>query len=190
MSERYFDFEQDLYVPGRWYPTEPTDLQGQEIEDIWQFAEGRPLELREPLRIPLYRPGRAVDFSTTAAGVTPIAHKRVASVFAELTPDDVQIFPVEVQGQTEPYFILNFTRLVKCIDDSASDEVQYWKPEHGQPEKVGTYRSVIGLRIDKSKVGNLKVFRPWGWQMVIIVSEDLKTALERTGATGMKFTEV
>ncbi|MFB1481210.1 hypothetical protein [Corallococcus sp. RDP092CA] len=32
--------------------------------------------------------------------------------------------------------------------------------------------------------------RPWGWSVALIVSEDLKTALERTGATGMSFKEV
>ncbi|QSQ27850.1 hypothetical protein JY651_24410 [Pyxidicoccus parkwayensis] len=187
---RYFNLEQNLHVPGCWYPDEPTDLQGQEIEDVWQFSEGRPLELREPLRIPLYTPGRAVDFATTAVGSTPIIHKKVASVFAELTPDGVQLFPVEVEGQPEPYFILNVTRMVKCIDEAACEEVTYWEPEDGQPEKVGTYRNVRGLRIDKSRPGDSKVFRPWGWEMVIIVSEDIKDALERTGATGMKFTEV
>lgn len=190
MSERYFDLEQDLYVPGRWYPSEPQDIRGQEIEDVWQFSEGHPLELRGPLRIPLYRPGRSVDFATTAVGSTPIVHKRVASVFSELAPDDVQLFPVEVEGQPEPYFILNVTRLVKCIDDKSCEYVDYFQPEDGQPDKVGTYHNVRGLRIDTSKVGNLKVFRLWGWPMPVIVSEDLKTALERTGATGMKFTEV
>ncbi|MFP2904049.1 imm11 family protein [Pyxidicoccus sp. 3LFB2] len=111
-------------------------------------------------------------------------------MFAELAPDDVQLFPVEVEGQPEPYFILNATRLVKCIDDSACEEAKYFKPEDGQPEKTGTYRSVMGLRIDKSLVGNVKVFRTWGWPLALIVSEPIKEALERTGATGMKFTEV
>lgn len=190
MPERYFQLDQNLYIAGRWYPDEPTDLQGQEIDDIWQFEEGRPLELKVPLRIPLYRPGRAVDFSTTGVGAAPILHPKVASVFAELAPDDVQLFPVEVESQPEPYFILNVTRLVKCIDDSACEYVDYFKPEDGQPDKTGTYHNVRDLRIDKSQVGNVKVFRTWGWPIALIVTEDIKEALERTGATGMKFTEV
>lgn len=190
MSNRYFDLEQDLYIPGRWYPGEPTDLRGQEIDDVWKFSEGHPVELQEPLRIPLYRSGRAVDFSTTAVGATPIIHPRVASVFEGLARDDVQLFPVEVEGQTEPYFILNVARLVKCIDDKACAYVDYFTPEDGQPEKVGTYHNVRDLRIDKSLVGDVKVFRTWGWPIALIVPEHIKDALERTGATGMKFTEV
>jgi hypothetical protein len=34
------------------------------------------------------------------------------------------------------------------------------------------------------------VFRTWGWDLALIVSEDLKQALERQGVTGVKFTEV
>ena len=47
-----------------------------------------------------------------------------------------------------------------------------------------------GLRIDPTKVGDAHLFRPWGWTMVLIVSEKLKQALEREGLTGTRFTEV
>jgi hypothetical protein len=46
------------------------------------------------------------------------------------------------------------------------------------------------LRIDKQKVGNTKVFRPEGWEVALIVSEEIKDALERLGATGTRFEEV
>jgi hypothetical protein len=58
------------------------------------------------------------------------------------------------------------------------------------PEKVGQYIAVDRLRIDKTKVGNAKVFRPEGWEVVLIVSEKLKNALEDAGATGTRFEEV
>jgi len=46
------------------------------------------------------------------------------------------------------------------------------------------------LRIDKTKVGNAKVFRPEGWSGTLLVAEEIKDALERMGATGTKFEEV
>jgi len=189
VPKRYFELEQDLYIPGRWYPGSPVDEQGQEA-DVWMFRHGEPVVLPTRLRVPLYRPGKPVDFSTTSIGATPLLHPRVASVFAELAPDDMQLFPVEVEGQPEPYFLLNVTRMMKCIDDNACEEVLYWKPADGRPDKTGKYRNVVGLRIAKSLVGDVKVFRTWGWTIALIVSEDLKEALDRTGATGMKFTEV
>ncbi|WP_395828768.1 imm11 family protein [Archangium violaceum] len=116
-----------------------------------------------------------------------MVHARVAAVFAELAPGDVQLIPVEVDGQSEPYVLLNITRVVKCIDDEASDEVHYWEPGDDRPDKTGQYRSVIGMRIDPSKVGDARVFRTWGWSPAIIISEEVKQALERMGATGAKF---
>ena len=63
-------------------------------------------------------------------------------------------------------------------------------PEDGRPEKTGKYRAVAGMRIDPSKVGDAKIFRTWGWDIALIVSEEIKEALERIGATGMRFKEV
>jgi hypothetical protein len=55
---------------------------------------------------------------------------------------------------------------------------------------VGRYASVRDLRIDKAKVGSAKVFRCEGWTGPLIVSGELKDALERMGTTGTRFEEV
>ncbi|MFP2928205.1 imm11 family protein [Pyxidicoccus sp. 3LG] len=115
----------------------------------------------------------------------------MASILQTLAPQNVQTFPIQVEGQPEPYVLINAIRRVKCIDDQASERVLRWIPEdeNDQPERAGQYRNVVGMRIDKSLVGDAKVFRPWGWTIVLVVSEDIKEALERAGATGMTFTE-
>lgn len=187
---RYFKLSDDMEVPGRWLLGEPTDSQGRELDDPWQFTDGSPVRVEERLRVPIDHPGKPLDFSLAGVGVTPIVHERVASIFAELAPDYVQVIPVAIDGQPEPYSILVAIRTLRCIDDQASAQVQYWKPEDGRPDRVGEYRAVHGLRIDPAKVGEARVFRTWGWTVALIVSEDIKEALERTGATGMKFKEV
>jgi prolyl-tRNA synthetase len=48
----------------------------------------------------------------------------------------------------------------------------------------------MGLRIDPTKVEGAHIFRPWGWRVALLVSEDVKEALEREGLTGTRFTEV
>jgi hypothetical protein len=190
MARRFFRLGVDVYVAGRWYLGEPTHLTGQELEDIWEFSYGRPVEVRERLRVPIDRPGQPLDFDTAGVGQAPIVNARVASIFRELAPNDVQLFPVEVQGQAEPYYLVNVARTVRCIDEKASAEVQVYSTEDGRPERVGEYRSMIGLRIDKSKVGDARVFRLWGWHPPLIVDEELKEALERTGMVGGRFDEV
>ncbi|MFP2905774.1 imm11 family protein [Pyxidicoccus sp. 3LFB2] len=186
---RYFRLKEDMQS-GNWDLGDPLDAQGQEVDDPYVFRAGRPVHVTGRLTIPVGEPGRRLDFCTAGVGVAPIVHVRVASIFTELAPDDVQIIPVDIQGQPDQYLILVATKLIRCIDDAASEEVRYWKPEHGQPERVGDYKSVMGLRIDPTQVGDAKVFRTRGWNLALIVSEDIKVALERARVSGATFTPV
>ena len=189
MSYRFFKLVDDMSIPKRWVLGELMDAPGRELDDPWQFTKGCAVGVEERLTVSIDVSGIALDFSLTGLS-TPIVHGRVASVFSELAPDDIQLIPVGVEGYpAEQYFILVATKLIRCIDEKAS-RVEFWKPEDGLPEKVGQYSSVRGMRIDKSKVGAAKVFRTKGWNVALIVSEEIKDALERIGATGTKFTEV
>jgi hypothetical protein len=123
-------------------------------------------------------------------GGFPVVSEKVARVLAELAPGDVQLFPAEVESRPETYFVVNVARRVKCIDEAASEEVRYGEPEDNWPDELGYYESVYGMRIDPSKVGDAKVFRPWGYTGSLLVAEDVKVALKRTGATGLRFTDV
>lgn len=186
--KRYFDLFDDVYVPGRWELGVPLDEKGQKLW-AWMFGEGVLADIKGHLRVPLYCPGKPLDFSIAGAMV-PVVRENVAALLTAMAPGDVQLIPVEVDSQSEPYFLMNVTRIVKCIDDQASTEVQYWTVEDDEPERIGQYRAVHGMRIDPAKVGDAKVFHPWGWTVVVIVSEDIKEAFEREGITGVKFQEV
>jgi len=113
----------------------------------------------------------------------------MATLFAEYAPQEVQLLPVNIKGGAGEYSVLVATRLIRCIDDKASTEVQVWKPEDGRPDKVGQYRGVIGMRIDPMKVGGFQVFGTWGWSDALIVSEHIKLVLERAKVTGADFEE-
>jgi|SRR6218665_293940 len=189
MAKRYFKLTDDMTSPERWLLDNALDAQGNEVGSRL-FLNEEPTRFDGRLRIPIYLPGTPLDFSFADDGDFHVVTEKVASVLADLAPDDVQLYPAEVDSRPEPYFLVNVARLVKCIDDEASAEVLYWKPEDERPDKVGQYRDVYGMRIDPSKVGEVKVFRPWGYPGTLIVAEDIKDALERTGATGLDFTEV
>ena len=187
MTERFFRLADDVYVPHRWHLDTPTDSKGLKVDDA-QFTIGAPVHTQERLRIPVEIAGKPLDF--TEAGISiPVVHVRVASMFAERAPDDVQLIPVDVEGQPDQYLILVATRLIRCIDEQAS-RILLWTHEDGVPQKVGKYRDVRDMRIDKAKVGNAKVFRPEGWEVALVVSEEIKDAMERLGTTGTRFQEV
>ncbi|GMU10247.1 imm11 family protein [Corallococcus caeni] len=189
MPKRFFKLTDDVYLSGRWELGHPLDHEGRKLDDPWQFRIGQRAQSDERIKIPIKISGKPLDYSHAAFSI-PVVHARVASLFTEMAPDDVQLIPVEIDSQPAQHFILNATRLVKCIDDTACEEVRYWTPEDGMPEKVGTYSSVSVMRIDPAKVEGAKAFRTWGWTVALIVSEEIKVALERAGITGTKFTDV
>ncbi|NTX16529.1 hypothetical protein HUA74_18945 [Myxococcus sp. CA051A] len=189
MPKRFFKLTDDVYLSGRWELGQPLDHEGRKLDDPWQFRIGQRAQSDERIKIPIKISGKPLDYSHAAFSI-PVVHARVASLFTEVAPDDVQLIPVEIDSQPAQHFILNATRLVKCIDDAACEEVRYWTLEDGMPEKVGTYSSVSGMRIDTAKAEGAKVFRTWGWTVALIVSEEIKEALERAGLTGAKFTDV
>ncbi len=187
MSQRFFKLADDVYVPHRWHLAMPRNSQGLKVDDA-QFTDGKPVHIQERLRIPVEIAGTPLDF-TEAGIMIPVVHVRVASMFAELAPDDVQLIPVDVEGQPDQYLILVATRLIHCIDEKAS-RIRLWTHEDGLPDMVGRYASVRDMRIDKARVGSAQVFRCEGWTGPLIVSGEVKDALEGMGATGTRFEEV
>lgn len=186
---RYFQLRDDMRIQGRWVLGEPLNELGQEV-DPWLFEQAQPLSQQGTFRLRQFQPGRPVDFST--AGVaTPVIHDRFAALFTRLgIQGEVQLFPARVEGQTDPYFILNVLNVLRCIDDSRCEEVHLYTDSDPQPEKTGQYRNVVGLRIDPNRAQGRHIFRPKGWPVAMIVSERLKSAIEEAEVTGAKFTEV
>ncbi|WP_408889048.1 imm11 family protein [Myxococcus faecalis] len=189
-AARYFDLHDDFRHPARRELSDPVSVEGRKLNSVWFFTSGAPVLQRGRLKLTVEPPGRPLDFSLAGAGLTPVVHATVASVFRELAPDDVQLLPVEVEGESEPYFILVATRLMRCIDERACAEVAHYTAQDAPPERVGHYRTVKGLRIDPEKTGGARVLRTWGWPVSLIVSEGIKEALEHAGVSGVRFAEV
>src|SRR5687768_11210184 len=95
----------DMRILDRWTLDYPMDGNGQEI---WHglMTDGVPISVQGPARIGVYAPGRPLDYSTNAFGV-PIIHGKVKELFEQLELDgQMQVFPISVDGQAEPYFLL------------------------------------------------------------------------------------
>ncbi|MFL5349353.1 MAG: imm11 family protein [Hyalangium sp.] len=187
MTQRFFDLSDDVYVPHRWHLDTPVNSKGQPVHD-WDFTRGRSVDVGGRLRVPVEIAGRPLDFTEAGLGI-PVVHAKLAFMLAEQARDDVQLIPADIEGQPDQYVVLVATRLIRCIDEKAS-RILLWTPEDGAPHKVGKYRDVRDMRIDKAKVGGAKVFRPEGWEVALIVSEEIKNALEHMRTTGTRFTEV
>ncbi|HYO57224.1 imm11 family protein [Archangium sp.] len=188
----YFELAETMYTPDGsdgWALQGPFDEQGMDL-DPWRYTDGQHLDMEKPPTFRVALPaGNPLDFNISGLGI-PIVHARVVRIFEQLGTQDVQFLPAKIASRPEPWFILNVTRVVRSIDDARCRQVNYFRPEDGQPEKVGTYRAVHGMRIDPTKVEGAHIFRPWGWVVAIIVSQDIKEALEQAHVTGTRFIEV
>jgi hypothetical protein len=185
---RYFELMDDRRAPSRWHLGSPVDEQGQEI-DFWLFTKGQVLDLGCVPRFPVDVPGHPLDYCWAAFSI-PVVNARVVQLFRRLEVREVQFIPVRVEGHDEPYFILNALRILRCIDDARCKRVEYWKPGDNRPDKLGEYKVVSGLHVDPSKVDDAHLFRPWGWRVALIISDELKQSLEGESITGTRFVEV
>lgn len=186
---KYFELECDMRIKGRWHLSAPVGAGGEGL-DPWQFEEGRYLELDAEPGFRLSRPGFALDFTWTGFTI-PLVSGRVGLILTQLgVHEEVQLIPARVEEQEERYFILNALKIIKCIDDARCEEVKFWGPEHGAPDRIGDYRNVVGLKIDVARAAGANIFRPWGWTGVLIVSERVKLALEEEDIVGPRFIEV
>src|SRR5687768_9066970 len=118
MPKRFFELEDDVYAPRRWDLDNQTDRNCREIADPWQFRRGTPVDVEGRLKVPIEHAGRSLDYSLAGLSI-PVVHSKVASVFAKLAPNDVQMIPVDIDNLREQYFILVATRLVQCVDEQA-----------------------------------------------------------------------
>jgi hypothetical protein len=186
---RYFELWDKMDVPGRWVLYQKDiDEHGYKV-DPWLFDKGRVLHLEGRPVLGIAHPGIPLDFSLTELA-TPVVTERFVSLFEQLElGNEVQFIPAQVEGHTEPYFILNVLHVIRCIDDARCEEVSYWKPEDGEPELVGKYQNVRGLKVDPARMGDVSICRPWGWTGAIILTERIKLAMERAGMTGLRLRE-
>jgi uncharacterized protein DUF1629 len=186
---RYFEMMDDVYIPGRWYVDSPRDDQGRELIP-YQFRRGRILGWEKPLFLPIHIPGRTLDFTQTGLGFIVVSGRFISLCERLGIQNEIQFIPARLEGHSEPYFVLNPLRIVKCVDEARCEEFSVYEPGYEDPEKVGHYRYVSGLKVDPEKIGDASIFLPWGWTLDLIVSERVKQAIEEEGLIRPKFTEV
>ncbi|RKH20701.1 hypothetical protein D7Y15_09355 [Corallococcus sp. AB030] len=120
----------------------------------------------------------------------PIVSEAVATIFRTLAPGDVQIFPVSIEGEADPFFVVNATKVIDCIDEARCREVHHYDENDPSPDYPGEYNWIYGLRIDPANTEGAHVFRPKRFKTAFIVSEEVKNALEQVGNLGVSFERV
>ena len=181
---RYFQLRDDMTIHGRWHLAEVLLPSGEEpLLDV-----GIPLHDVGPLEGTVSHTGRVLDFSLTSFAV-PVATRKLADVVSAVAGADVQSVPVAIAGQSS-MMVLNSVRVIRCIDEGRSEFIKWTKSDH-RSDLAGQYRQVTRLILDLAAVPrDAHFFRVEGWVVALIVSEEVKVAMERAGCGGAKFIDV
>ncbi len=187
--ERHF-YSVGLADVPHWLIETPTRDSGEAFDEPWMFTDGRVLPDPGAIKARISHPGTRRMFVFAGVEETPIGSEVVANVFRVLAPNEVQLFPVSIEGESERYFVVNATKVVDGIDEAQCREVQHYDEDDPAPEYEGEYRWIYGLRIDPAKTEGAHVFRLKKFKIAFIVSEEVKDALERVGNLGVSFERV
>jgi hypothetical protein len=151
--------------------------------DIWAYSRCEVIKHPKPVPFRIQVQGKRVDYNPTAFLVTVVS-ERMARVLEESAANDVQVIPAIVNGTTDRWNVINIITCVDCIDHHRSLIYYYPRDDH---EKPGKPRGVLKLAVDAELIGDPQVLHPKDWVVATIVSEKVKMAVERIGASGIDF---
>ena len=134
--------------------------------------------------MPITEGKTSLDF-TLGAFDMPVVATRIAEAIEESAPGGVQRIPVVIGDGIVGYEALNVLNKLKGLDEKRS-LISYWTPEDGLPEKVGTYFGVARIALDTLVVADAQIFRLDGWEVPIIINEQVKEVLGKLRVTGIE----
>jgi hypothetical protein len=181
---KYYKLFDEMTDSDRWHLGEVTLPDGEEPP----LLDGIRLERMGELVVPVTDAGRPLDFCLTSFAV-PVASRAVAEAVSAVAGNDVQCLPVEIPGHPGMY-VLNALRVLPCLDERRSEFIKWTTKDH-RADLAGQYRQVTRLVLDPAAIPpDAHFFRVDGWEVVLIVSADVKRAMEHAGCAGAEFTEV
>lgn len=177
-------YEMEMSCVDRWLLSICSVFSDGTPVDMWAYMRGELLTKSLPVPIKIRNGGGYVDINFTSFGCI-IVSDRAGAIINRVAYDEVQLIPTLFDPSFK-LFILNSTRLVDCIDYQES-ELQRYPQDH---EKGGRIRGVMNLRLREDGTEGCHIFRLKGWEIVTIVSEELKLAFESCHVTGVNFSPV
>lgn len=184
---RYFRIGADRNAHERWFLQSPITTPGEEL-DPRAFTRGAICLVQSTLTLPLRRDGRPVNFNFGDFDM-PVVSADIVDKLQDVFDLQLQRIPVHIAESVEKFDILNVLDEVDCIDAVKSVYTR-WEANDGRPEKLGEFRMIIDLKIDPKCAHGHHLFRLKGWAIALIVSDQMKQALESLCVSGIEYNPV
>jgi hypothetical protein len=180
----YYELSTDMTILGRWYVGSATS----DIVPLSRYAFCSCAYVNvDRVHVPLSQGGTPLDFAQNAFTM-PVVSRKVREVLEHACGDHVQLVEAEIEGYGVEYSVLNVLTCLDCIDEGRS-EFKRTGAVPG-PQSTSRYFMMTKLVLDPVRAGDVPIFRPKGWQIVIIVHQDVRDALVGIQASGIHFAPV
>ena len=193
----FFEIRYDAEkCPDRWHLDNPIDDQGNFIDASMLPRRGPYVGPRiAKVQIDTRYPGRPLDFSFGYFDFILLS-TRVADLI-ESHGGRIQRFPVTLEPTGDQGYEVIFTldSPKGVIDISRAEEFEFFEADDLRveiryggipPRQKGMLYKIYDLYIDSDKAKGICFFRPWEYASLII-SEDIKSAFESAGVTGIRY---
>jgi len=172
----FFKLFDDMSTDQRWYLDGPHGPDGQWLNEA--LIIGRQYQGPTPLTCRVHHSGPPLELTVTE-DIVPVVNERVAEIFAKHAGKDAQLIPARASEADAKLWAVNVLPICDCVDEVRSAEVRRYTADDGEPDRIGEYKAVRGLRIDPARAAGHTILRPKGWDVVVIVAEPLATALQQ-----------
>ena len=180
MLAKYYRLNDDVRISRRWHLGEILSRDG----DFPDLLDCVPCGFTE-LEAEVSQAGRALEFCQTSFAV-PVAGDALADTIKLAAGTDVECVPLRVDKKAG-FKAINVLRKLSCVDEKRSQFVKWTAQDH-RPDRIGQYHEISDLTIDLSHVPrDVNIFRLWGWNVVLVVSERIKDEMGRAGCFGALF---
>jgi hypothetical protein len=192
-TQRTDDRAQQLGLYEPWY----LNIQLTQLTE-WDLMAGQLIDSC-PEIVAHHEAGTAqVDFPLTSPDL-PVHSLKLKRIIEQDELTKVQYLPLTImrRGQNnlvEGYSVANYLNVIDGVDRQASvyqvwteDNLVFWEK---RPYLLGTFRDIPKLVLNSARVRDVPLFRLKGWELAVIVREDLKQAMEAATITGCRFVEV
>ncbi|MEP7377911.1 MAG: DUF1629 domain-containing protein [Chitinophagaceae bacterium] len=184
MSKKYFKIEDDLEADNRWMLGNlnlPENI-------AWDDIEAKSLVDIVDWTIEIFVPGDPLDVTVIDFGLL-MATKQ----FIDLLPsNEIEYNEIKVKNfkSHNRYFLISVKNSIDCVDKKKS-RYKIWEANNEvRPDLAGQYEYFTQLRVDPKKIYPYSICLVKGYEVVRLISEEIRDKFEMLKLKGIKFSDV
>ena len=171
----------------RWHLSLPRDKNGEDLFE-WKFNLGKICNENREIFVDIKYGGEPLDFTLCAFEI-PVVNDKIINLLSDYITDNLQVVPIIIPDILDKFYILNILNVVDCVDEDRSEFIKWTKNDH-RSDLAGDYREITELYIDQIKAKGNKIFRLGGWEMEIVVNEEIVSSFKSAKTTGILFGDI